>query len=74
MAKALVGHLRIDQRIPHRQAVENQRLRRRVSDLEALVLQLQVENDRLHREVDRAVSEPAAAALETEKLPALFRA
>ena len=74
MAKALVGHLRSDQRIPHGLAQENQRLHRRVSDLEALVLRLQVENDRLQLELERPVSEPPAAALETEMLPALFRA
>ncbi len=60
MAKALVGHLRIDQRIPSRSAVDNQRLRRRVADLEALVLRLQAENDRLV-EQQRAVPQHAPA-------------
>jgi hypothetical protein len=70
MAKALVGHLRSDERVPTRLALENQRLRRRVSDLEALVLQLQVENERLHREQEGRISERTAVARETEMLPA----
>lgn len=47
MAKALIGHLGIDQRGSARLTTENARLRRRVSDLEALVHRLQQENDRL---------------------------
>lgn len=69
MAKALVGHLRIDQRIPSRSAVDNQRLRRRVADLEALVLRLQAENDRLLLE-QQGASGRAPAVLEPEMLPA----
>lgn len=61
MAKALIGHLRSDQRIPARLGLENQRLRGRVADLESLVLRLQLENDRL-------VAEQATVALETEIL------
>ncbi|QIK76998.1 hypothetical protein [Nocardioides piscis] len=63
MAKALIGHLHTDRRIPARLAQENQRLRVRVAELESLVLRLQVENDRL-------VEERAVAALEQEMLPA----
>ena len=47
MAKALLGHLGIDQRGSARLATDNARLRMRVSELEALVLRLQDENDRL---------------------------
>ena len=47
MAKALIGHLDSDLRIPSRIAAENQRLRARVGELEALVLRLQQDNDRL---------------------------
>lgn len=70
MAKALVGHLRSDQRVPSRLSLDNQRLRRRVSDLEALVLQVQVENDRLRLENERLLSERSVPALQAEMLPA----
>jgi hypothetical protein len=46
MAKALIGHLNSDLRDP-RLAAENARLRARVGELEALVLRLSEENDRL---------------------------
>lgn len=46
MAKALIGHLNGDARTGALSA-ENQRLRTRVGDLEALVLRLQADNDRL---------------------------
>lgn len=46
MAKALIGHLSSDLRDP-RLAADNARLRRRVAELEALVLRLSEENDRL---------------------------
>ena len=46
MAKALIGHLNSDLRDP-RQAAENARLRRRVAELESLVLRLSEENDTL---------------------------
>ena len=45
MAKALLGHVNSDVRTTAVLAVENHRLRRRVQDLEALVLRLQAEND-----------------------------
>ena len=68
MAKALIGYLHSDQRIPARLGLENQRLRNRVAELETLVLRLQVENDQL-------LAEQASAALgaemrEAEMLPA----
>lgn len=47
MAKALIGYLNSDLRVPARLEVDNARLRARVSDLEQLVLRLQGENDRL---------------------------
>ena len=47
MAKALLGHVNSDARTTSVLAVENRRLRRRVEDLEALVLRLQADNDRL---------------------------
>ena len=68
MAKALIGYLHSDQRIPARLGLENQRLRGRVAELETLVLRLQVENDRLLAEQATAVLE--AELLESEMLPA----
>jgi hypothetical protein len=47
MAKALLGHVNSDARTTSVLAVENRRLRRRVEDLESLVLRLQADNDRL---------------------------
>ena len=47
MAKALIGYLDSDLRTPTRQTVDNSRLRRRVAELETLVLRLQEENDKL---------------------------
>jgi hypothetical protein len=46
MAKALIGYLDSDLRDP-RLAADNARLRARVRELEALVLTLSEENDRL---------------------------
>jgi hypothetical protein len=57
MAKALLGHVNSDVRTTSVLLDENRRLRRRVEDLEALVLRLQAENDGL-----------AAAAAHEEKL------
>lgn len=53
MAKALIGYLDSDLRTPTRLVAENARLRSRVAELEALVLRLSEENDRLA--ADRAV-------------------
>ncbi|GAB3034545.1 hypothetical protein GCM10011376_20270 [Nocardioides flavus (ex Wang et al. 2016)] len=47
MAKALLGHLTSDARSTASLVAENRRLRRRVDDLESLVLRLQADNDRL---------------------------
>ncbi len=47
MAKALMGHVNSDTRTTTVLTVQNRRLRRRVEDLEALVLRLQADNDRL---------------------------
>lgn len=46
MAKALIGYMSSDLRDP-RTAADNARLRARVSELEALVLRLSEENDKL---------------------------
>lgn len=46
MAKALIGYLNSDLRDP-RLTAENSRLRSRVAELEAVVLRLSEENDRL---------------------------
>lgn len=47
MAKALIGYMNSDLRTPARLVAENDRLRSRVGELEALVLRLSEENDRL---------------------------
>ena len=61
MAKALLGHVNSDVRTTAVLTVENRRLRRRVEDLEALVLRLQADNDRLAA-ADRDAREAARAA------------
>ena len=71
MAKALLGHVNSDVRTTAVLTVENRRLRRRVEDLEALVLRLQADNDRLAaaerdaREAVRVGREPAARLIST---------
>jgi hypothetical protein len=47
MAKALIGYMNSDLRTPARLVAENDRLRTRVGELEALVLRLTEENDKL---------------------------
>jgi hypothetical protein len=47
MAKALIGYMNSDLRTPARLVAENDRLRTRVGELEALVLRLTQENDKL---------------------------
>ena len=47
MAKALIGYMNRDLRNPARLVAENDRLRTRVGELEALVLRLTEENDKL---------------------------
>jgi hypothetical protein len=54
MAKALIGYMNSDLRTPARLVAENDRLRSRVHELEALVLRLTEENDKLT--ADQAVS------------------
>lgn len=61
MAKALIGYLELDQRIPQRLAADNARLRARVDELERLVRRLQEENDLL-------VAERADALLELDAM------
>jgi cell division protein FtsB len=55
MAKALIGYLDSDQRLPARLSAENARLRRRVAELEQLVSRLAQENDVLAAESARAL-------------------
>ena len=64
MAKALIGYLDSDLRTPAPLVVENARLRARVGELEALVLRLSEENDRL-------VAARAAELLDVEAAAAL---
>ena len=47
MAKALMGHVTSELHSTTTLLVENRRLRRRVQDLESMVLRLQADNDRL---------------------------
>ncbi len=55
MAKALIGYLDSDQRLPARLSAENARLRLRVAELEELVARLSQENDVLAAESARAL-------------------
>lgn len=50
MAKALIGYMNSDLRTPANLVAENHRLRARVRELEALVLRLSEENDKLTAE------------------------
>jgi hypothetical protein len=61
MAKALIGYLHSDLRDPRLDA-DNARLRKRVAELESLVLRLSEENDRL-------VASRAAELLDTAPMP-----
>ncbi|HET7173958.1 MAG TPA: hypothetical protein VFI30_06755 [Nocardioidaceae bacterium] len=60
MAKALLGYVGGDSRLVD----DIQRLRRRIADLEAMVLRLQAENDALaaHLEDDEMLTVPEAMA------------
>lgn len=49
MAKALLGYVGGDSRLLD----ENQRLRRRITDLQAVILRLQAENDALAAQLHR---------------------
>lgn len=68
MAKALIGYLDSDLRTPARHEVDNSRLRRRVAELEALVLRLKEENDAL-----TAAHAAALLDLESESLHATMQ-
>jgi hypothetical protein len=61
MAKALIGHMSGDLRDP-RDVADNARLRKRVAELESLVLRLSEENDRL-------VAARAAELLDSAPMP-----
>ena len=66
MAKALIGHLH-DPRSSAHLASETARLRRRVADLEALVLRLTADNDRLAAELRDQVRADADALRDLER-------
>lgn len=67
MAKALLGYMSsTDPRALAQLMAENRRLKRQVSDLEALVLRLQAENDRLVA----AASEAPLLSLDDSMQPA----
>ncbi len=61
MAKALMGHITSELRTTPALSVENRRLRRRVEDLETMVLRLQADNDRLEAAARDTAREPARA-------------
>ena len=63
MAKALIGYLDRDPSRPSKLTVENARLRRRVAELETLVVRLQDEGDRLAAELSAVHAEVLDAAL-----------
>jgi cell shape-determining protein MreC len=64
MAKALIGYLNSDLQTTTRIANENRRLRERVVDLEAIVLRLQEENDRLTAAQAAALLDITSGALQ----------
>jgi cell shape-determining protein MreC len=64
MAKALIGYLNSDLQTTTRLANENRRLRERVVDLEAIVLRLQEENDRLTATQAAALLDITSGALQ----------
>jgi hypothetical protein len=64
MAKALIGYLNSDLRTPARLVAENSRLRTRVGELEALVLRLSEENDRLTATQAAALLDLESAAMQ----------
>ena len=67
MAKALLGYMSsTDPRALAQLTAENRRLERQVADLEALVLRLQAENDRLAA----AASDASLLALDDSMQPA----
>ncbi|RYB95385.1 hypothetical protein EUA93_14170 [Nocardioides oleivorans] len=62
MAKALMGHVTNELRTTPAVSVENRRLRRRVEDLESMVLRLQADNDRLQAAAREMARDGARAA------------
>ena len=63
MAKALLGYMGgTDPRVTARLARENQLLRQRITDLEAVALRLQKENDALASMVSESAEEVLANA------------
>lgn len=64
MAKALIGYMNSDLRTPARLVAENDRLRARVGELEALVLRLTEENDRLAAVHAAAILDIEAASMQ----------
>jgi hypothetical protein len=63
MAKALIGYMNSDLQTP-RLVAENARLRSRVGDLEALVLRLSEENDKLTAAHAAALLDIEAASMQ----------
>jgi len=66
MAKALIGYMNSDLRTPARLVAENDRLRARVGELEALVLRLTEENDRLAAQATAILDIEAASMQEMQ--------
>jgi hypothetical protein len=66
MAKALIGYMSSDLRTPARLVAENDRLRTRVGELEALVLRLTEENDKLAAQAARNLDIEAASMQEMQ--------
>lgn len=64
MAKALIGYMNSDLRTPAHLVAENSRLRARVGELEALVLRLSEENDRLTAAHAAALLDLEAASMQ----------
>ena len=65
MAKALIGYMNSDLRTPANLVAENARLRARVGELEALVLRLTEENDKLAAQAARLLDIETAPMPET---------
>ena len=68
MAKALLGYVHGDLRTPDVLVSENARLRRRVAELEALVLSLAGDNDRLLAERAEQLLGPEGAVAEVAEM------
>jgi len=70
MAKALIGYMNSDLRTPARLVADNARLRARVGELEALVLRLSEENDKLAAQAAHLLDIEAASMQEQAMQPA----